>query len=126
MDPDAVKRAWEALGSCSEEFDGVRHMSPSHGYATADEMMRFADGWRIFIFEAHVVIEKALRERLEKLDPSGTASAFIVEPQTESALEARNVRHLLDIARSKCETESWQAVETVRRHVNTRWAQRPS
>lgn len=124
VDPEAVKAAWEALEACWEEFDSLRVMSPVESYSTVDEIIRFADGWKIFLFEAQNVIRKSLEERLSKLTTVDTQlSAYIVDPQTDPSTEAVNIQHLLDIARDKCEVKTRQIIEIVRSHVGTRWVE---
>jgi hypothetical protein len=67
------------------------------------------------------VIRKSLEERLTKLTTAGgTPSAYIVDQQLSPSAEVVNLRHLLDIARSKCEVKTRQIIEIVREHVGTR------
>lgn len=121
VDPNLVKGAWEALESCWEEFDSLKLSSPVQAYSTPDEVIRFSDGWKIFLFEAQNVIRKSLEDRLAKLTSFGGASgAYIVDPQISLSNEAVNLQHLLDIARSKCEVKTRQILEIVRMHVGTR------
>jgi hypothetical protein len=102
VEAGAVKQAWEALESCWEEFESLRHVSTSYTpYASEDEVIRFSDGWKIFLFEAQNVILTSLEERLSKLtNNNGSRSAYIVDQGIDPTSEAINIRHLIEIARS--------------------------
>jgi len=123
VDTGAVKAAWEALESCWEEFDSLRSLSPVQTYSSQDEIIRFADGWKIFLFEAQNVIRKSLEQRLAKLTTvAGSGEvAFIVDSNSvDPSAEAMNISRLLEIAQSKCEVKTRQILEIVRLHVGTR------
>ncbi|WWC89458.1 uncharacterized protein L201_004382 [Kwoniella dendrophila CBS 6074] len=121
-----VKQAWEALESCWEDFDQLKYeaTASSPAYAQREEVIRFADGWKIFLFEAQNVIRTNLENRITKLAQAET-TAFITEsnPSTPEAMhnDLVNAQHLLDIAKSKCEVQTRQIMEIVRRHVGTRF-----
>ncbi|WVQ99298.1 hypothetical protein IAU59_006430 [Kwoniella sp. CBS 9459] len=125
VNADLVKEAWEALERCWEDFDQLKYTAGSGpSYAQGDEVIRFADGWKIFLFEAQNVIRTNLEDRLAKLSAAQT-SAFITDsnPSTPEAMhnDLVGVQHLLDIARSKCEVKTRQIMEIVRHHVGTRF-----
>ncbi|WVR07145.1 hypothetical protein IAU60_004186 [Kwoniella sp. DSM 27419] len=120
-----VKEAWEALERCWEEFDQIKYnASASPSFAQGDEVIRFADGWKIFLFEAQNVIRTNLEDRLAKLAQAQT-TAFITEsnPSTPEAMhnDMIRVQHLLDIAKSKCDVKTRQIMEIIRHHVGTRF-----
>ncbi|WVW83759.1 hypothetical protein I302_105780 [Kwoniella bestiolae CBS 10118] len=123
---DLVKQAWEALERCWEDFDQLKYEASSSGpsFAQGDEVIRFADGWKIFLFEAQNVIRNNLEDRISKLAQAQT-TAFITEsnPSTPEAMhnDLVNAQHLLDISKSKCEVQTRQIMEIVRRHVGTRF-----
>ncbi|WVQ67810.1 uncharacterized protein L199_006015 [Kwoniella botswanensis] len=123
---DLVKQAWEALERCWEDFDQLKYEASSSGpsFAQGDEVIRFADGWKIFLFEAQNVIRTNLEDRISKLAQAQT-TAFITEsnPSTPEAMhnDLLNAQHLLDISKSKCDVQTRQIMEIVRRHVGTRF-----
>ncbi|OCF36737.1 hypothetical protein I316_01333 [Kwoniella heveanensis BCC8398] len=125
VNAELVKEAWEALERCWEDFDQLKYNAASGpSYAQGDEVIRFADGWKIFLFEAQNVIRTNLEDRLAKLSAAQT-SAFITDsnPSTPEAMhnDLVGVQHLLDIAKSKCEVKTRQIMEIVRHHVGTRF-----
>ena len=123
VDGNLVKAAWEALESCWEEFDSLRSLSPVQPYSSDDEIIRFADGWKIFLFEAQNVIRKSLEDRLAKLTTaagSGSAAYIVDSDSVDPSAEAMNIGRLLEIAKSKCEVKTRQILEIVRLHVGTR------
>ncbi|WRT66252.1 uncharacterized protein IL334_003205 [Kwoniella shivajii] len=121
---DLVKQAWEALERCWEDFDQLKYEASKPAFAQGDEVIRFADGWKIFLFEAQNVIRKNLEDRIEKLSKAQT-TAFITEsnPSTPEAMhnDLLHAQHLLDISKDKCEVQTRQIMEIVRRHVGTRF-----
>ncbi|RXK40132.1 hypothetical protein M231_02589 [Tremella mesenterica] len=110
-----VKEAWEALEKCWEEFDALRHEPPG-SYTSADEVIRFSDGWKIFLFEAQNVIRTSLEKRLEGI--VSQTGAYISDPDSTNG-EVTNLRHLLDISKSKCEVQTRQTMDIIKRHVGT-------
>nr|XP_018263170.1 uncharacterized protein I303_04663 [Kwoniella dejecticola CBS 10117]OBR85328.1 hypothetical protein I303_04663 [Kwoniella dejecticola CBS 10117] len=125
---DLVKQAWEALEKCWEEFDQLKSEASSSGptFAQGDEVIRFADGWKIFLFEAQNVIRNNLEERINKLSQAqAQITAYITEsnPSTPEAMhnDLIHAQHLLDIAKSKCEVKTRQIMEIIRTHVGTRF-----
>jgi len=122
VNPEAVKKAWEALEACWEEFDSFRHIPISQTpYASEDEVLRFSDGWKIFLFEAQNVILKSLEQRLVNLTgKEGAVTAHIVDQGVDLSIEALNIKHLIEIARRKCEVQTRQIVDIVTRHVGSR------
>ncbi|WWC70299.1 uncharacterized protein I206_104249 [Kwoniella pini CBS 10737] len=125
---DLVKQAWEALERCWEEFDRLKSEASNTGpsFAQGEEAIRFADGWKIFLFEAQNVIRNNLEDRVNKLsEAQAQITAYITEsnPSTPEALhnDLVQLQHLLDIAKSKCEVKTRQIMEIVRTHVGTRF-----
>ncbi|ORY32498.1 hypothetical protein BCR39DRAFT_522503 [Naematelia encephala] len=114
----SVHEAWEALERCWEEFDSFKYDSTS-AYRLSDELIRFSDGWKIFLFEAQNIIRTNLEGRLARAIESQT-SAFI-NNDTTTPDDIVGLQHLLDIAQSKCEVKTRQIVELVKRHVGTRF-----
>jgi hypothetical protein len=96
-------------------FKGYHRMGWSEG--------RFADGWKIFLFEAQNIIRKNLEERLS----SATGSALITDHTSPDAPHSQivHLQHLLEISRSKCEVQTRQIMEIVKRHVGSRWVEFP-
>ncbi|OXM82077.1 hypothetical protein C364_00184 [Cryptococcus neoformans Bt63] len=127
---DLVKQAWEALERCWEEFDELLKVGPNHKYILGEEVARFADGWKIFLFEAQNVIYNNLEARRQKLSDTGVQfTARITEstsPSTANSPEVTHadvvaIDHLLDIAKSKCEVKTRQIVDLVKMYVGTRF-----
>jgi hypothetical protein len=78
---------------------------------------------KIFIFEAQNVIRTNLEARLVKL-VSSRASARISDPygqtgQHDFDSKIRDLEHLLDVAKNKCEEKTRQILQIVRKHVGT-------
>nr|ODN88362.1 hypothetical protein L203_02975 [Cryptococcus depauperatus CBS 7841] len=131
IDADLVKDAWEALEKCWEDFDELLSSilvdKPSAIYG--DEISRFADGWKIFLFEAQNVIRNNLEARFNRLSNNPTRIARITEsnssPSTGSPQIMQDdlftVCRLLEISKSKVEVKTKQIVELVKKHVGTRF-----
>lgn len=69
------------------------------------------------------MIRKSLEERLVKSTSSShgnSSGAYIVDQQIDVSPDVVTLRHLLDIAKSKCEVMTRQILEIVRTHVGTR------
>ncbi|ODN79767.1 hypothetical protein L202_03678 [Cryptococcus amylolentus CBS 6039] len=125
---ELLKQAWEALEKSWEEFDQLLAFGGGE-YMLSDEVTRFADGWKIFLFEAQNVIYNNLEDRRQRLsDPAATLTARISSPSSPSsssppeiihAALTTNITHLLDIARSKCEMKTRQILVLVRKYVGT-------
>ncbi|WWD17398.1 hypothetical protein CI109_101839 [Kwoniella shandongensis] len=124
VNPELVKQAWEALEKCWETFEDLKFTSQVGPYTKSDELMRFSDGWKIFLFEAQNVIRTNLEDRLSKLSVA-TTSAHITDSTASSPESVHGdlvtVQHLLDIAKSKCDVMTKQILEIVKRHVGTRF-----
>ncbi|KIR94135.1 hypothetical protein I304_01767 [Cryptococcus deuterogattii CBS 10090] len=145
---DLVKQAWEALESCWEELNDLLKVGPDQKYILGEEVarqvhrisgsvyfrtdfsVRFADGWKIFLFEAQNVIYNNLEARRQKLsDTAAQVTARITEsvsPSSANSPEAMHadliaISHLLDIAKSKCEVKTRQIVDLVKMYVGTRF-----
>ena len=83
----------------------------------------FADGWKIFLFEAQNVIRTNLEQRYNNLQiQRGTAhiSDANLSQHSSPGADLMNIAHLVDIARSKCEVKTRQIMDIVRAHVGTR------
>jgi len=119
---EAVEQAWEALEACWEEFEALQHVPFGQTpYATEDEVIRFSDGWKIFLFEAQNVILKSLEQRLADLTGEGSAArAHILDSGVDPSAAAINISRLIEISRSKCEVKTRQIFDIVRRHVGSR------
>lgn len=101
----------------------MRHIDIAHTpYASEDEVIRFSDGWKIFLFEAQNVILKSLEERLGKLtnNNGSNASAYILDHGIDATAEVMNIGRLIEIARSKCEVQTRLIFDIVKRHVGSR------
>lgn len=95
-----------------------------------DFNVRFADGWKIFLFEAQNVIYNNLEARRQKLsDTAAQVTARITESVSPSSANSPgaihadliSIGHLLDIAKSKCEVKTRQIVDLVKTYVGTRF-----
>ena len=117
-----VKEAWEALERSWEEFEALKSEPLSEQiYKTSEDVVRFADGWKIFLFEAQSVISRVLNERLE-LALQRLAGLQITDGALpDEDAEVVQLRHLVDIAKSKCEVKTKQILGMVRRHVGSRF-----
>ncbi|KAK8864304.1 hypothetical protein IAR55_001551 [Kwoniella newhampshirensis] len=124
VNPDLVKQAWEALEKCWEEFEDVKNEGPVGPYTQGDEITRFADGWKIFLFEAQNVIRSNLEDRISRLSAAQT-SAHITDSTSSSPGSMHGdlltVQHLLEIAKGKCEVQTRQIMAIVRRQVGSRF-----
>ncbi|KAG7531622.1 hypothetical protein FFLO_04206 [Filobasidium floriforme] len=123
VDKRLMNDAWEALESCWEEFEAIR-AEPPGTFLQKDDIIRFADGWRIFMFEAHNVIRESLEHRCAHLVPR-PEGAFLTElslsaEETDPRIQIhREIKHLHDIARAKCEQLTRLIVDIVKMHINT-------
>ncbi|WVQ72607.1 hypothetical protein IAR50_002165 [Cryptococcus sp. DSM 104548] len=127
---ELLKQAWEALETSWEEFDQLL-ASGGGEHMLSEEVTRFADGWKIFLFEAQNVIYNNLEDRRQKLSNTSATLTARISPSSPSASSSSpeeertnaalltNVTHLLDIARSKCELKTRQILGLVRKYVGT-------
>lgn len=122
VNPEHLKEAWEALERSWEEFEALKN-EPASGqiYKSSEDVVRFADGWKIFLFEAQSVIRRVLGERLELALQRHAGSQIVDGSTPEENVELVKLRHLVDIAKSKCEVKVRQILTMVRRHVGTRF-----
>ena len=122
VNAEHVKEAWEALERSWEEFEALKS-EPAVGqiYKSSEDVIRFADGWKIFLFEAQTVIRQKLVERLEVALQRHAGSQILDGASPEENSEVVKLRHLVDIAKSKCEVKTKQSLEMVRRHVGSRF-----
>ena len=67
------------------------------------------------------MIRQCLEDRLAKAESEpDNVAAYIMDPQTDVPEQVVNLRHLLEIARDKCEVKTRQILEIVNLHVGTR------
>ncbi|TXT15729.1 hypothetical protein VHUM_00232 [Vanrija humicola] len=121
-----IRQIWEALEQSWEEFESLKHESANAPFRQTDEVVYFSDAWKVYLFEAQHVIRKQLEERLEALEtkPRG---AFLTDANSRSAspvaseseTEILNLRHLLDIARHKCDEKVRNIVDSLRLHISS-------
>ncbi|KAL7421552.1 hypothetical protein Q5752_003321 [Cryptotrichosporon argae] len=119
--PEELNDAWEALENVMEEFESVKYLGArdTPAYHQTDELIRFAEGWKIFTFEAQNVVRTTLEERLAKLEQD--TGAFVSDPNSPDARlgERTTLAHLVDIARAKCDAQTRMVVDIVRARVGT-------
>ena len=143
VDPHGLKQAWEALERCWEEFETLKSETISTPYTDSEEAVRFCDGWvsmpnfhdglsaegiampqKIFLFEAQNVMRKELEDRLaDAMKPEAqpeSASSSALAADNPAGMEVANLRHLLDIARAKCEAQTKLVLMIVKAHAGTR------
>ncbi|KAJ9108955.1 hypothetical protein QFC21_000277 [Naganishia friedmannii] len=123
VDRQLLSDAWEALEESWIEFESIKSFSPGP-LTRQDDVVRFADGWKIFMFEAHNVIRESLEHRAHILIEN-RASAQLMDlsiAQTQPHSRDQNIleiQHLRSIARAKCDHILREIVGIVKRHVNT-------
>ena len=122
VNAEHVKEAWEALERSWEEFEALK-AEPASGqiYKSFEDVVRFADGWKIFLFEAQSVIRQKLVERFEIALQRHAGSQVEDANSSDEDAEVVKLRHLVDIAKSKCEVKTRQILAIVRRHVGSRF-----
>ncbi|KAL1413541.1 hypothetical protein Q8F55_001315 [Vanrija albida] len=121
-----IRQIWEALEQSWEEFESLKHESANAPFRQTDEVVYFSDAWKVYLFEAQHVIRKQLEERLERLESKPTG-AFLTDANSrstspvasESETEILTLRHLLDIARHKCDDKVRNIVDSLRGHITT-------
>ncbi|VDC05983.1 unnamed protein product [Peniophora sp. CBMAI 1063] len=64
LDDAGVRAAWELLDKSWLDLDQLRSQSrPSIPFVHDEDIARYCDGWKIFIFECHSVIHEAIKQR---------------------------------------------------------------
>ncbi|KAJ9105907.1 hypothetical protein QFC20_004144 [Naganishia adeliensis] len=123
VDRERLNEAWEALEESWVEFDDIKRFSPGH--IPDENRIRFADGWKIFMFEAHNVIRESLEHRLQSLQSKAREAAQFEDlsmdnrtrnAETQALFEIRNLR---DIAWAKCDHLVKEIASVIKQHLHT-------
>ncbi|KAL7409829.1 hypothetical protein BDY24DRAFT_401974 [Mrakia frigida] len=127
VDSGLLKQAWESLESCWEEFHHFRSEGGEGdelGSLKTRDMVRFCDGWQIFMYECHSVIREALADRVTNLLETVNAPRLQSMDSDTSSISAANLleaQRLHAIAESKCYNLARLVVIIVKRNLGTRF-----
>lgn len=119
----AMYTAWEALEQCWLEFDAIALAEPNPPLQRED-IVRFSDGWKIFMFEAHNICREMLAHRLEHHITLPKPESFLSDlsmrdTQSESSANRKVIEQLHEIAKAKCKDLTGQILEIIRKHVGS-------
>ncbi|GMK59564.1 hypothetical protein CspeluHIS016_0801700 [Cutaneotrichosporon spelunceum] len=119
-DAEQLRSIWDALERSWDEFESLKNDPVATPFGGHDEVTSFADGWKISVFQAQNAIRKQLEDRLEHLQTSrarADASSLPPSPTSHDLVSDFNqLRHLHELARTRCEIMMSRVTDIVRRH----------
>ncbi|CDZ96900.1 hypothetical protein [Phaffia rhodozyma] len=123
VDMGQMKQAWEVLEACSEEFDSLLADGVMLPNLRREDLERYCDGWKIFMFECHSVVREALLDRMRILEDSQGRVIDVSDPQAHinQAECLKNIQRIHMIAEQKCSTLARTIVMIAKRHLGTQF-----
>ncbi|KAF7441014.1 hypothetical protein PC9H_001363 [Pleurotus ostreatus] len=116
IDAEGMRRIWDGLANCWDDFDTVRRQGTSNVTEDGVDLDRFASAWQIFIFECHNIIRETLKHRLTRKacsPPLYSANS----PDPSSQHPASSTHNLHAIALHHCSRLLPSIISIVKHHL---------